>query len=190
MFRTTPLVHRGPHTHRNLISIYIDKMRSAMVHLLATLALCFQLVPCVPAEAEMQSPSYVDEPTSNSDNSAPPVAAFRSLQKPSFNDQLFQVTEKRQAAQYCGRKLSDALHLVCRGRYNVPLYKKSAPDTPYWLVPPSPLEEEPIKFPFRPRSLAAAFMPGALRRRTRGAYDECCVKGCSLKEMLNYCGGR
>lgn len=45
---------------------------------------------------------------------------------------------------------------------------------------------------FRPRSHAQAFFSphGAFKRRSRGAYDECCRKSCSVKEMMGYCADR
>lgn len=46
-------------------------------------------------------------------------------------------------------------------------------------------------YPFRSRAVANAMMGrfggGRFRRDSRGVHDECCVKPCSLSEMLSYC---
>lgn len=56
-----------------------------------------------------------------------------------------------------------------------------------------PTEEQQLEYQlFRPRTHAEALMSshGTYKRQTRGAYDECCLKSCSVKEMRGYCGER
>jgi len=45
----------------------------------------------------------------------------------------------------------------------------------------------PDRLPFRERLMAQTFNNGALRRKIRGAYDDCCAKSCTLKELRMYC---
>jgi len=62
-------------------------------------------------------------------------------------------------------------------------------DSAFWIQPP-PTEEPEIQFPFRPRSDAATLVSGSFRRHTRGVYDECCRKSCTIQEIASYCGRR
>ncbi|GFG29359.1 hypothetical protein Cfor_01239 [Coptotermes formosanus] len=62
-------------------------------------------------------------------------------------------------------------------------------DSAFWIQP-SPIEEPESQFPFRSRSNAATLVPGSFRRHTRGVYDECCRKSCSIQEIASYCGRR
>lgn len=62
-------------------------------------------------------------------------------------------------------------------------------DSGIWIQP-LPVEEPQLQFPFRSRSNAASLVPGSFRRHTRGVYDECCRKSCTIQEMVSYCGRR
>ncbi|XP_066999137.1 LIRP isoform X2 [Anabrus simplex] len=101
---------------------------------------------------------------------------------------LFQIN-KRNSGKYCGRNLSNALQALCNGVYNT-MFKKSDKDSEmddgYW-IPAPPVPEEPL-FPFSSRVNSAQLVSGSFRRQTRGVYDECCRKSCTLKELSSYCG--
>ncbi|XP_074100144.1 insulin-like peptide 2 isoform X1 [Cotesia typhae] len=100
----------------------------------------------------------------------------------------FPYREKRQegpATHYCGKRLSNALQIFCNGVYNS-MFKKSGfememDDYPY-----------AYDYPLRSRASANAMMGrfgGArFRRQSRGVHDECCVKPCSISELMSYCG--
>ena len=62
-------------------------------------------------------------------------------------------------------------------------------DSAFWIQPPH-TEESELQFPFRSRSNAATLVPGSFRRYTRGVYDECCRKSCTIQEIASYCGRR
>lgn len=62
-------------------------------------------------------------------------------------------------------------------------------DSGIWIQP-LPIEEPQLQYPFHSRSNAATLVPGSLRRHTRGVYDECCRKSCTIQEMVSYCGSR
>jgi insulin len=60
-------------------------------------------------------------------------------------------------------------------------------DSDFWLRT-TPIEEQEIQFPFRSRSNGATIVPRSFRRQTRGVYDECCRKSCTVQEIASYCG--
>ncbi|XP_075234975.1 LIRP-like [Lycorma delicatula] len=110
-------------------------------------------------------------------------------------DDYYGVSEKREGTKYCGRNLANALQLVCGGIYNSMFSKKSDPGVDMdWLRDLEILEptEELGYQLFRPRMHAQALLSpnGSFKRHTRGAYDECCLKSCSVKEMSGYCATR
>nr|QIR83257.1 insulin-like peptide 2 ILP2 [Locusta migratoria] len=46
-------------------------------------------------------------------------------------------------------------------------------------------------YPILARPSAGGLLTGAVfRRRTRGGFDECCRKSCSISELQTYCGRR
>lgn len=51
----------------------------------------------------------------------------------------------------------------------------------------SPTKAEPSVFR-KKRSVVTIFNERSFRRQKRGAYEECCRKGCTIEEMLGYCG--
>ncbi|PNF39787.1 Locusta insulin-related peptide [Cryptotermes secundus] len=105
---------------------------------------------------------------------------------------LFQLADKRYTNKYCGRKLSNMLQFVCNGNY-YPMFKKTSQDvedmndSDFWIQT-TPIDEQEVQFPFRSRSKAVTAVPGSFRRHTRGVYDECCRKSCTIQEMASYCG--
>lgn len=107
--------------------------------------------------------------------------------------EVYQLSEKRNARRYCGSTLANILSLVCKGIYNTKFnkksYQESDSDEDYGFGQQQQYIEE-SKFPFRSRLNAAALVPGAFRRFSRGVYDECCSKPCSTKEIVSYCGSR
>ncbi|KAK3911192.1 LIRP protein [Frankliniella fusca] len=99
------------------------------------------------------------------------------------------------SAVYCGSRLSDALKFMCNGQYNSYFKTKkpadsagqyrgrreaAGPEEEYWTPPPA--------LPFRDRLRAAALLENH-RRVTRGVFDECCSKSCTIDELMNYCDG-
>lgn len=60
-------------------------------------------------------------------------------------------------------------------------------DSDFWIQT-TPIYEQEVQFPFRSRSKAVTVVPGSFRRHTRGVYDECCRKSCTIQEMASYCG--
>ncbi|XP_011300351.1 LIRP isoform X2 [Fopius arisanus] len=102
---------------------------------------------------------------------------------------IYQYGEKRQdgstARKYCGKHLSNALQLICDGIYN-PMFKKSGQEME--------MDDYPYAYdyPFRTRASANAMMGRfggvRFRRQSRGVHDECCVKPCSMSELMSYCG--
>lgn len=88
--------------------------------------------------------------------------------------------------QVCGSHLANALELVCgEGGF---FSKRSA-------SPPDESAETGVKFnghnridsnnwPFISKQKARQVV---FHRQTRGVYDECCVKGCSMDELRSYC---
>lgn len=94
---------------------------------------------------------------------------------------------------YCGSRLSDALKFMCNGQYNSYFKTKktdqssqyrgrretvAGAEEEYWTPPPA--------LPFRDRLRAAALLENH-RRVTRGVFDECCSKSCTIDELMNYC---
>ncbi|XP_049765220.1 LIRP isoform X1 [Schistocerca cancellata] len=118
---------------------------------------------------------------------------------------LFLLSPKRSGApqpvaRYCGEKLSNALKIVCRGNYN-PMFKKASQDVSdaesednYWSGQSADEEVEAPALPPYPvlaRPSAGGLLTAAVfRRRTRGVFDECCRKSCSISELQTYCGRR
>lgn len=83
------------------------------------------------------------------------------------------------SSTYCGSRLSDALKFLCNGQYNS-YFKtnKTPPPEEYWAPP--------VQLPFRERLRAAAFLESRTRF-TRGVFDECCSKSCTIDELMAYC---
>ncbi|XP_001601730.2 LIRP [Nasonia vitripennis] len=110
------------------------------------------------------------------------------LQLVQAQSDVYQYEQKRQgASKYCGQQLSNALQLVCHGRYN-PMFKKSVGQG-------MEMDDYPFNYddsyPFRSRAVANAMMgrfgAGRFRRDSRGVHDECCLKSCTMNEMRSYC---
>ncbi|CAG9105446.1 unnamed protein product [Plutella xylostella] len=72
---------------------------------------------------------------------------------------------------FCGRRLADALDVLCEN--GLLLEKRSAPPAlrGHWLAPPRP-------WLARGRALA---------RGRRHVVDECCLKPCTVDELITYC---
>ncbi|XP_012287301.1 LIRP [Orussus abietinus] len=115
-------------------------------------------------------------------------------------------------SKYCGRHLSTALQLVCKGNYNS-MFKKSIRESgtetdteaAEYEDDVGPNEVEPAE-PFLSRTVALAMAmamasPRAggrgrwlgdrdrdrFRRAARGVHDECCLKPCSISQLASYC---
>ncbi|XP_034937596.1 LIRP-like isoform X2 [Chelonus insularis] len=109
----------------------------------------------------------------------------------SSQSDIFQYGDKRQDLsgpmhRYCGKQLSNALQILCNGVYNS-MFKKSDQEMEIDADYPYPYD-----YPLRSRASANAmwgrFGGVRFRRESRGVHDECCVKSCSLQELMSYCG--
>ncbi|KAK2580605.1 hypothetical protein KPH14_007723 [Odynerus spinipes] len=110
---------------------------------------------------------------------------------------MFPYEDKRQSLtlhKYCGKNLSNALRLLCDGVYNS-MFKKSGQDL---VGLEMEMDDYPFgydeSYPFRSAVTANAMMGRfagrRFRRESRGVYDECCAKACSIQELTSYCGRR
>ncbi|XP_058789500.1 LIRP-like isoform X2 [Phymastichus coffea] len=98
----------------------------------------------------------------------------------------YELIVKRQGmSKYCGKHLVNTLQLICHGLYNTMFKRDQEMD----------LDDYPSyddSYPFRSRARARAMMMGRFggsryRRQSRGVHDECCVKSCSVAELVSYC---
>ncbi|KAL0116721.1 hypothetical protein PUN28_009970 [Cardiocondyla obscurior] len=91
--------------------------------------------------------------------------------------------------RYCGKKLSNALQILCDGVYNS-MFKKSGHEMEMADYPVA--YDYPVS-PFLSRTRARAMLdsPPAgrrYRRQSRGIHEECCINGCTINELSTYCG--
>lgn len=108
--------------------------------------------------------------------------------------------------KYCGKKLSNALQIICDGVYNS-MFKKSGQareeastgrrGTNFDYVRAQEMEMADNPFyespPFLPRARARGMLDGSFadrryRRQSRGIHEECCVNACTMNELSSYCG--
>lgn len=106
-------------------------------------------------------------------------------------DDYPQFKSKRSAVnapqKYCGKKLSNALQIICDGVYNS-MFKKSGHEME--------MADYPVAYelaPFMTRMRAHAMLDGRLasrryRRQSRGIHEECCINPCTISELSTYCG--
>ncbi|CAL1262099.1 unnamed protein product [Larinioides sclopetarius] len=76
---------------------------------------------------------------------------------------------RRTRGVLCGKKLSDAVSLVCGNDIYVP---REIRNSPLGLMKDSE---------------ALSFL-GRLNRQHRGIVEECCHKSCTVQELQSYCG--
>ncbi|RLU26771.1 hypothetical protein DMN91_000568 [Ooceraea biroi] len=100
---------------------------------------------------------------------------------PQFNTKRSSISAPQ---RYCGKKLSNALQIVCDGVYNS-MFKKSGQEMELADYP-FPYES----FPFVPPERANGMLDrtSARFRRSRGIHEECCVNACTISELSSYCG--
>ncbi|XP_014214291.1 probable insulin-like peptide 3 [Copidosoma floridanum] len=103
-------------------------------------------------------------------------------------DAYLSYKDKRLGAdKYCGHKIPDTLSVVCKGAYNS-MFKKDgnqagSDDYQYY----------DDGMPFRRRNDATNLLARLAYRRSRrqdqsnGIYNECCLKPCTIDELLSYC---
>jgi hypothetical protein len=101
--------------------------------------------------------------------------------------ELFQrVTRKK----YCGPQLPRILNLVCEGMYNSYQKRKPSADMDELVdFPADDSNELDLKmpsFPFKSRQDSFQMAPSVFRHK-RGIVNECCAKGCSVRELMSYC---
>ncbi|XP_029669125.1 LIRP isoform X2 [Formica exsecta] len=109
--------------------------------------------------------------------------------------------------KYCGKKLSNALQIICDGVYNS-MFKKSGQareegstghrDINFDYVRTQEMEmaDYPLAYefpPFLPRARARGMLDGPFagrryRRESRGIHEECCLNACTISELSSYCG--
>ncbi|XP_029163217.1 LIRP isoform X3 [Nylanderia fulva] len=125
---------------------------------------------------------------------------------PQFDSVLHSRTSPQ---RYCGKKLSNALQLVCDGVYNS-MFKKSGQvvreeantgrrSTGFDYVRTQEMEMADYPYeppPFLPRARARGMLDRVFggnkryRRQTRGIHEECCLNACSMNELATYCGSQ
>nr|XP_012218776.1 PREDICTED: LIRP isoform X2 [Linepithema humile] len=85
--------------------------------------------------------------------------------------------------KYCGKKLSNALQIICDGVYNS-MFKKS--------VQEMQMADYPVYSPFMSPTKAQGILDGRFagrrRRESRGIHEECCLNACTISELSSYCG--
>ncbi|XP_012529677.2 LOW QUALITY PROTEIN: LIRP [Monomorium pharaonis] len=89
--------------------------------------------------------------------------------------------------KYCGKKLSNALQIICDGVYNS-MFKKSGQEMEMADYPLA-YDFPPFLSPARARGmLDGRFAGRRYRREPRGIHEECCINGCTINELTSYCG--
>ncbi|CAL7933442.1 unnamed protein product [Xylocopa violacea] len=88
--------------------------------------------------------------------------------------------------QYCGRKLSSTLQIVCGSVYNSRFKKSnqvfSEMEVDNYMT---------YSYDLHPyKSIENARKMLRSRRNSRGIYEECCLKPCMIEELKSYCGSR
>ncbi|XP_072743372.1 insulin-like peptide 2 isoform X2 [Anoplolepis gracilipes] len=102
---------------------------------------------------------------------------------PQFNPKRLVGTPQK----YCGKKLSNALQIICEGVYNS-MFKKSAQEMEMADYPGYEFH------PFMSRERARGMLDGPFgrrsnrnRRESRGIHEECCINACTISELSSYC---
>ncbi|XP_072743378.1 insulin-like peptide 2 isoform X3 [Anoplolepis gracilipes] len=123
---------------------------------------------------------------------------------PQFNPKRLVGTPQK----YCGKKLSNALQIICEGVYNS-MFKKSAQareeantqsrrDINFDYVRTQEMEMADYPgyefHPFMSRERARGMLDGPFgrrsnrnRRESRGIHEECCINACTISELSSYC---
>ncbi|KRT81151.1 hypothetical protein AMK59_6235 [Oryctes borbonicus] len=101
--------------------------------------------------------------------------------------------------QMCGKHLSALLAFVCQSKYNTPIPTRSRYARSIDANSDTDTEKEltttTMATTLEPRGIVKVILAREeaqsllmfRRRRRRGAYDECCKKSCSYKELAAYC---
>ncbi|CAL1683663.1 unnamed protein product [Lasius platythorax] len=111
--------------------------------------------------------------------------------------------------KYCGKKLSNALQIICDGVYNS-MFKKSGGQAQEEAnngrrginfdyvrqemeVADYPSYGYSSYLPFLTSAKARGMLDGSLagrrfRRQSRGIHEECCINACTINELSSYCG--
>lgn len=113
---------------------------------------------------------------------------------------------QKRNARYCGSNLADVLQMVCKNPQLL-IGKRSSPSFGYSGIKIHHSEtfnyylhfqfnelllagkNPSMSWPFISSDKAHQLLRGQniFHRNTRGVHDECCLKGCSFKEMASYC---
>ncbi|GAB1865445.1 LIRP protein [Camponotus japonicus] len=89
--------------------------------------------------------------------------------------------------KYCGKKLSNALQIVCDGVYNS-MFKKSLDQEMEMADYPFAYDSPPFLSRARARGmLNGPFAGRRYRRESRGIHEECCLNACTISELSSYC---
>ncbi|KAK5643970.1 hypothetical protein RI129_007815 [Pyrocoelia pectoralis] len=120
------------------------------------------------------------------------LATFTVSALTSTEDKLRMMQSKN--ATYCGSALSDALSLVCRGKYNTPVaHGKFITNNDLLLKVISDRDRRSatLPLPSHIQQLAATYNQRKKRyiisQTTKGVYDECCKNPCSYAVLRTYC---
>ncbi|EFX70023.1 Insulin/IGF/relaxin-like peptide 2 [Daphnia pulex] len=104
---------------------------------------------------------------------------------------LLPILQKRNA-RYCGSYLADALRMACSKSSYLPLFGKRStlPGKSLGLTTTAATPNAELgSWPFINDDKAHSILSNhhLFHRYTRGVHDECCVKGCTFKELTSYC---
>ncbi|KAK4013951.1 uncharacterized protein LOC123467394 [Daphnia magna] len=114
----------------------------------------------------------------------------RQEEFPSEGGVLLPILQKRNA-RYCGSYLADALRMACSRSSYLPLFGKRSIQSAGKSVTTTAAspDTELGTWPFIADDKAHSILNNQhlFHRFTRGVHDECCVKGCTFKELTSYC---
>jgi len=111
---------------------------------------------------------------------------------------ILPILQKRATTRYCGFYLADALQLVCRSGY-MSFFPKRSPSQNLILKDNNNNNKGEVEpeggvtaesWPFISADKAHQMLSNQntqFHRVARGVHDECCIKGCSYREMMSYC---
>nr|CAH0113335.1 unnamed protein product [Daphnia galeata] len=116
---------------------------------------------------------------------------IRRKEFPAVNGVLLPALQKRNA-RYCGSYLADALRMACSKSSYLPLFGKRSTTPGKTLASPTTVATPNMEFgswPFINDDKAHSILSNQhlFHRYTRGVHDECCVKGCTFRELTSYC---
>ncbi|XP_022235555.1 insulin-like [Limulus polyphemus] len=95
----------------------------------------------------------------------------------------------------CGPELAEALSLVCGGIYYTPykrlehgVFNKDMDTVPWWRLVKEMDTSSDDAYLGRKIAMSLFRKSDTFSRPIRGVTDECCIKSCSISELMTYCG--